>query len=123
MCAAVSVHTEEDSGARKENQKPNRRAFPRWAAKIEVRLSWTSESVIVQAVEISEGGLTILSERPLPLQTEIEVAYRLRTDRSWVRVKGVVRHAEGDRVGVEFLNLTMKDRLALVEFCEKLKTC
>jgi hypothetical protein len=39
-----------------------------------------------------------------------------------VRVKGAVRHAEGEHAGIEFLNLTMQDRLALVEFCEKLKT-
>jgi hypothetical protein len=122
MGKAVSIHTEENPETR-DNQRPNRRAFPRWAANVEVCLSWTAESVPVQAFQISEGGLTVVSERPLPLQTEIEVAYRLRTDRSWVRVKGVVRHAEADRAGIEFLNLTMKDRLALVEFCEKLKTC
>jgi hypothetical protein len=123
MSASVPAHTQEGSGPRREHHKRNRRAFPRWATKIEVRLSWAAESVMVQAFEISEGGLSILCERPLPLQTEIEVAYRLRTDRSWVRVKGVARHAQGDRVGIEFLNLTMKDRLGLVEFCEKLNTC
>jgi hypothetical protein len=120
---AVPVPTDKNSVSRPERHKPNRRAFPRWAAEIEVRLSWPAESVLVQAFDISEGGLKIACDTPLPLQTEIEIAYRLRTDRSWVRVKGAVRHVEGDRVGIEFLNLTMKDRLALVEFCEKLKTC
>jgi hypothetical protein len=120
---AVPVPTDKNSVPRPERHKPNRRAFPRWTTQIDVRLSWATESVLVQAFDISEGGLKISCDAPLPLQTEIEVAYRLLTDRSWVRVKGVVRHVEGDRAGIEFLNLTMKDRLALVEFCEKLKTC
>ena len=64
----------------------------------------------------------MICDEKLPGEVEIDVEYRLAAQFSPVRVKGVVRHVETTRWGIEFLNLGMKDRLALVEYCENLKT-
>ena len=88
----------------------------------EVRLDWEGNSVTCRGYEIGSGGLSLICERPLPSKAEIEVEYRLDPKATPVNVKGTVRYVQGPRVGIEFLNLGMKDRLALVDYCEKLKT-
>lgn len=103
-----------------ERRKRNRRAFVRWLFDFEVRLGWNKQSITCRGYEIAEGGLSLISEAPLPRQTEIDIEYRLRPHASPVRVKGIVRYVEGTHFGLEFLNLGLKDRLALVEHCEKL---
>jgi hypothetical protein len=104
-----------------ERRKRNRRAFPRWLLDFEVRLRWDNESISCRGYEICEGGLSVICEKELPAETEIDVEYRLAAHVAPVSVKGNVRHVEGIRYGIAFLNLGMKDRLALVEYCEKLK--
>ncbi|MBV9073931.1 MAG: PilZ domain-containing protein [Acidobacteria bacterium] len=104
-----------------ERRKRNRRAYPRWIFDFEVRLHWANRSVDCRGYEIGAGGLSFLTDEDIPGEMEIEVEYRLSPETDPVSVKGVVRHVEGKRYGVEFLNLGMKDRLALVEYCEKIK--
>ena len=105
-----------------ERRKRNRRAYPRWLLDFDVRLRWNYQSIHCQGYEISAGGLSIICDKELPAETEIEVEYQLDSQTSPVCVKAIVRHVEKNRYGIEFLNLGMKDRLALVEYCEKLKT-
>ena len=105
-----------------ERRKRNRRAFPRWLHDFEVRLSWERQSVACRGYEIGEGGLSVTCERSVPSEAEIDVEYRLDSKASPVHVKGVVRYIQSGHFGIEFLNLGIKDRLAIVEFCEKLKT-
>ena len=105
-----------------ERRKRNRRAFPRWLLAFDVRLRWDKQSVLCRGYEIGEGGLSVMSATDLPVEVEMHVEYRLDAQAAPVSVKGIVRHVEASRYGIEFLNLGMKDRLALVECCEKLKT-
>jgi len=103
-----------------DRRKRNRRASPRWVLDFEVRLQWENQSATCRGYEIGAGGLSLTCEKPLPTKAEITVEYRLDSDSPLVSVKGTVRHVEGSRVGIEFLNLGMKDRLALLDYCEKL---
>lgn len=103
-----------------ERRKRNRRAFTRWPFQFDVRLTWGKQTVLCRGYEIAEGGLSLVCEMPLPKETEIEIEYRLRPDAIPVVVKGMVRYVEGAHFGLEFLNLGLKDRLSLVEHCEKL---
>lgn len=105
-----------------ERRKRNRRAFPRWLLDFEVRLKWENQSLTCQGYEIGAGGLSIVVDRELPVEIEIDVEYRLDGKTPPVKVKGTVRHVHSNRYGIEFLNLGMKDRLALCEYCENLKT-
>jgi len=103
-----------------ERRKRNRRAFARWPFEFDVRLNWGKQTVLCRGYEIAEGGLSLVCEIPLPKETEIDIEYRLRPDATPVVVKGMVRYVEGVHFGLEFLNLGLKDRLSLVEHCEKL---
>lgn len=105
-----------------ERRKRNRRAFPRWELDFEVRLSWQGRSISCRGCEIGEGGLSVLCAQELPIEVEIDVEYRLSPQSSPVQVKGSVRYIEGGKTGIGFLNLGLKERLALVAHCEKLKT-
>ena len=105
-----------------ERRKRNRRAFPRWLLDFEVRLHWDKQSVTCRGYEIGAGGLSVVCDKELPPELEIEVEYRLDSKTPPVKVKGILRHVHSARYGIEFLNLGMKDRLALVEYCENLKT-
>jgi hypothetical protein len=105
-----------------ERRKRNRRAFPRWILDFPVVLRWQGQTLSCQGYEIGEGGLSVVSKKELPAEVEVEIEYRLDSHSSPVRLKGIVRYATSTLYGIEFLNLGMKDRLALVEYCEKLKT-
>jgi len=105
-----------------ERRKRNRRAFPRWLHNFDVVLRWQDQFTSCRGYEIGEGGLSVVSELELPMEIEIDIEYRLDRSTAPVRVKGTVRYLEAGRYGIEFLNLGMKERLALVEYCEKLKT-
>ena len=109
------------SAATFERRKRNRRSSPRWLLNFEVCLYWEGQSVACRAYEIGTGGLSLTCERQLPSETEILVEYRLDCEAAPVKVKGTIRHVDGVRVGIEFLSLGMKDRLALVDYCEKLE--
>jgi len=103
-----------------ERRQRNRRAFTRWPFDFDVRLTWGKQTVLCRGYEIAEGGLSLVCEIPLPPETEIDIEYRLGPDTNPVTVKGIVRYIEGPHFGLEFLNLGLKDRLTLVDYCEKL---
>ena len=96
----------------------NRRAFPRWEAPFDVRYGIGKEMWDGKSIEIGEGGISFRCEKPLPIESEVNLEYRLHEGEAgrWVKVKAVVRHIKGDAMGVEFLNLRMAERLRIVDF-------
>ena len=112
----------------KERAGTNRRAFPRWAAQFELRFGVGKEMREAEMIEIGEGGLSFYSTEPMALETELNIEYRLNPDAQqsgnsdgWVRLKAVVRHVRDGKIGVEFLNLRMSDRLQIVDFISATK--
>jgi c-di-GMP-binding flagellar brake protein YcgR len=102
-----------------DNRKGNRRAFPRWQADFEVRYGLGKDLLVGTPFEIGEGGLSFQVEKMFPLESEVDIQYRLgRSDskEEWVSVRGVVRHAAEQTLGVEFLNLRRNDRLKIIDF-------
>jgi hypothetical protein len=118
----MTDHRKSTSTGALERRKRNRRAFPRWALDFPVNVRWHDHAISCRGYEIGEGGLSILSQAALPTEVELDVEYWLDPQSPRVMVKGIIRHVEGVRYGIEFLNLGMKERLALVEYCEKLRT-
>jgi len=104
-----------------ERRTSNRRAFPRWPAQFEVRVGHGRDLVEARGRQIGEGGIFFESNHLYPLDTEVEVEYRLSPNDDWVRLKAVVKHMEGRTIGVEFLNLKLHDRLKIVEFVSRKK--
>lgn len=105
----------QSASIRRERRESNRRAFPRWPLKFEVRFGAGKEMTPAEGYEIGDGGLSFRTSKPIPLESELNLEYRLTPDHPWVRVKGVVKHSQHQRVGTEFLNLRMKDRLEILK--------
>ena len=103
-----------------ERRRSNRRAFPRWTSAFEVRYGTGRESTEGKPLEIGEGGLSFVAEKSIPLETELNVQFRLACDahdeKGWIKVKAIVRHSAGETLGVEFLNLLRADRLKIMDF-------
>ncbi len=102
-----------------DHRKGNRRAFPRWKADFEVRYGLGADMLTGQPLEIGEGGLSFTAEKLYPLESEVNIQYRLGgadAKDAWISVKSIVRHAVGDTLGVEFLNLRRHDRLKILDF-------
>ena|SRR5579872_3614433 len=101
----------------KQRRAGNRRAYPRFSSAFEVKFAEGKESLQVgKPLEVSEGGLSLETNDLLPLDTQVTVEFRLEGSKEWVKVKGVIRHSEGKKLGIEFLNLRMADRLKIVDF-------
>lgn len=105
-----------------DHRKGNRRAFPRWKMDFEVRYQINDKWLEGEPCEIGEGGLSLFAEKLVPLDSEIFVQYRLGSEKNkeskegWITVKSVVRHAKGNSLGVEFLNLRRQERLKILDF-------
>jgi hypothetical protein len=93
-----------------------RRAFPRWPAPFTVVCRDASGAATCRATDISESGIAFTGEKDYPMGAEIDVEYRLNPNHRPIQVRAVVRTKWGDRTGVEFLNLTVWDRLRILEF-------
>jgi hypothetical protein len=119
----VSVRKKPPSFVKERNDQ-NRRAFPRWAARFEMRFGTSTRLATAEVIEIGQGGMSFYSDEPLALECEINIEYRLdgndldlpRPGNDWVRLKAVVRHVHGGKIGVEFLNLRRNDRLGILDF-------
>ena len=102
-----------------DHRKGNRRAFPRWKADFEVRYGMGSEMMDGIPNEIGEGGIALTVEKLYPIESEVNIQYRLGGNDSkdgWITVKSIVRHAVNKSLGVEFLNLRRHDRLRILDF-------
>ena len=109
------------ASVRRDQRESNRRAFPRWPLEFEVRFGTGKEMTPAEGYEIGEGGLSFRTPNPIPLGTELNLEYRLTSDHSWVKLKGVVKHSRHERIGAEFLNLRMRDRLEIVRLIAERK--
>ena len=108
------------SGISQDRRGGNRRAFPRWPADFDVRYGDGKVLVDGEPIQIGEGGLAFSGPVSYPLEAEINVQYRFRTEGAdWVSVKIVIRHSQGRELGGEFLNLRMHDRLQIVDYITK----
>jgi hypothetical protein len=108
------------SGIWTERRNTSRRAFPRWPAEFEIAFGVGKEMIKGQAVEVGEGGLSFYSDHAIALDTEIKIEYRLDTG-DWVKLRAVVRHVKDGKIGVEFLNLRLGDRLKILDFISATK--
>jgi hypothetical protein len=108
------------SGISTERRSNNRRAFPRWPAEFEIAFGAGKEMISAHAVEIGEGGLSFYSDHAIAMDSELKIEYRLDTG-DWVKLRAVVRHVKDGKIGVEFLNLRLSDRLKILDFISATK--
>ena len=106
--------------AETERRRLTRRAFPRFKANFEVQYSEGKDFILAPGCEIGEGGLGFIAGKRIPLETELLVNYRLTRNDKWVRLKAIVKHGDGNKIGLQFLNLRLSDRLAITRFVSQL---
>lgn len=96
---------------------PQRRIFPRWRLRFVVHYGMDRELFTGDGHEISEGGMIFSGERLYPSGTEIELHYQpdLNDVGKWFKVRAVVRHVVGNKMGAEFLNMGITDRIKLLQ--------
>jgi hypothetical protein len=104
------------SGRQVDPTNMNRRAFPRWPYPFDLLYGPARERRSADPMEIGEGGLSFYTSSVLPLGSEVNVEFRLGPQEEWVLVRCRVCHSDGKKIGVEFLNLRMADRLRIVDF-------
>ncbi len=101
--------------------KGQRRAFPRWKTSFPVLHGFGVPDMGCEASDVSDEGMAFQSRVPYPTGTKIIVEMQLPTGP--IRVNAVVKHCGHGTVGVQFLNLSRADRLALSEFCYAQAEC
>lgn len=93
----------------------NRRKNPRLHCSVPVEGKKGGAFAQTQTLDISKGGLGILSKKAIPLQKQIAVALELAPDTDPVLVMGRVKWVERDprskdyRVGMEFTDKLSED--------------
>jgi|tagenome__1003787_1003787.scaffolds.fasta_scaffold20633009_2 hypothetical protein len=111
-------------GSYEKKRSTNRRAFPRWMAPFEVRVVQDKQTLSCEPLEIGEGGMSFACNGTFEKETNIVIEFRLvgsSAPTDWVRVKVQVRHVDFGKIGVEFLNLRMADRLRLLDHVSAVK--
>ena len=94
----------------------DRRAYPRFPAPVMVRYGPAAASTSGYAFDISEGGLGFAGDEPQPIGSEIRVRFKWDSPMGeWYDTRAVVRHVEGNKMGVQFLDLKESVKIKLVE--------
>jgi hypothetical protein len=82
----------------------DRRTFQRAPVEFEVRYGLGRDLTAGHGYDFSAGGLALIGPKSYPPGSEIEVRYRLPSEVNWTAVRVLVRHRNGQRMGVAFLN-------------------
>jgi len=101
----------------------DQRRYPRFELSVPVILRRTkagSWDVVMpcMSVEISEGGLSLISSGQLPIGEEVEVEFRLPF--GTVTARGMIRNQMAFRCGLEFTALDSAVCEKIKSFCETL---
>ncbi len=89
----------------------DRRTQPRCPVQFEVRYGVSKELMAGEGYDFGGGGMAFTGPKSYAPGTELELRYRLTPQENWTRVRGLVRHHQGDRMGVEFLSIARTRRL------------
>ena len=92
-----------------------RRAFPRWSIALDCEAKGSADNFPAAIRGLSENGLRLVSGQQLAPGDELNVSWQFGSDPSPFVVRCVVRNTEDGKAGVEFLNLTLGDRLRIVQ--------
>jgi uncharacterized protein (TIGR02266 family) len=99
-----------------------RRTDPRYARRLEVEITAGEEKRIATTGNISLGGLFIETDHTYPLQTRLQIRFRIPTQPEPIDVSGEVRWVEHGGpgqpagIGVRFQGLRAREVWALNRF-------
>lgn len=92
-----------------------RRVYPRFNIRCDVMFGQKEPFTISTAVDLSFSGIAVRSSQKAPPGTKIEVRIMPSGPQSedWIEIEGLIRRAEGQVLGIEFLGLSGSQRAAL----------
>lgn len=76
--------------------------------------------VVVRTYEMSEGGLSLYTPEPLPLDTPVQLEIALPGTGHAFSAKAQVRNRRGFRQGLEFVDIAPRDRAAIRRYLASL---
>ena len=78
-------------------------------------MSAAGQAVSGQAVEVSQGGIAILTVADLTVGEAVELQFKL--SRNVLHLRAIIRNTKGARYGMEFLTLSPHQREHIVNWC------
>ncbi len=87
-----------------------RRASERWRVRCEIHCRTGDQVFEAESFDVSEEGVSVLTDANLPVNSEAILRYRLRPDDPLIVARVLVRSQKGRRVGVKFLDLKHEHR-------------
>jgi hypothetical protein len=87
-----------------------RRASARWLIRCEIRCHAGGHVFQAESFDISEDGISFLTDARLPVNSEAILHCRIHADDPLMVVRVLVRSQVDRRVGVKFLDLRHQDR-------------
>jgi c-di-GMP-binding flagellar brake protein YcgR len=100
-----------------------RRVHPRTNAQFDVRYGRDGETHDAQVCDISATGVGLVGPKAYPIGTEIELRFRAPDNpkaADLISMKAMVRHAAGQRMGLEFVNVPSSDHLRIRDMINRL---
>ncbi|HET7184527.1 MAG TPA: PilZ domain-containing protein [Terriglobales bacterium] len=91
------------------------RASERWPIRCEIRCQAGDQTFEAESFDISENGMSFITDAHLPVDSEVELRYRLHPEDPLIIVRVLVRSQVGNRVGVQFLDLKHEHRERLLQ--------
>lgn len=86
----------------------DRRRTSRCPVQFEILYGIGDNLIAGEGYDFGGGGLGFIGPKQYPSGAELELRYRLQTDQEWIKVRALVRHRQGNRMGVEFLTPRIK---------------
>jgi c-di-GMP-binding flagellar brake protein YcgR len=80
-----------------------------------VTVNHAGQTVSGQVVEVSQGGIAILTVADLTVGEVVELQFKLR--QNVLRLRAIIRNRKGARYGMEFLTLSPQQREHIVNWC------
>ena len=89
---------------------PGVRASERWPIRCEIHCQAGDQVFQAESFDVSENGMSFLTDAQLPVNSEAILHYRPHADDPLIVVRVLVRSQVGKRVGVQFLDLKHEHR-------------
>lgn len=107
-------------------QEPNHDNRRRWSRfplemRVELYAGKREPKIYGRAVDLSEGGVSILTVDELKIGEQLPIAFTIPQTNERFQFESSVRTKEGYKYGLEFLNVKQEQRRELAEFGRVMK--
>ncbi|MGI9103852.1 MAG: PilZ domain-containing protein [Terriglobales bacterium] len=87
-----------------------KRAALRFPVRCQIHCDTGDQTFLAESFDLSEDGMSFVTGADLPVNSEALLQYRLQPDDPLITVRVLVRYRQGDRIGVQFLDLHHEHR-------------